>query len=353
MEKEIVALLYGASPLVLVLFYFLLFPEKVEKWSALIWRGLNACGGFLKFAHKRYLKHDLQGRVNDFVRGLRKRIPEIGDEKLKIEWIDPNVDRESFIADGSVVLRLRRDDPQDHNFVHGAYHYVSGAFLRKAKRYLSENQRGAIDIFVCLKLLESEKPSVVVYFLDQYAHPQATKPKIRELLDKFEILHRVGYYFPVFLQELHILGDKIFGKLKKASIEAEVTALVNFLEKVVNRKVGEEIDLNFEGTYCKVGVVIVGKAGTVHLEGSKPYVRYLSKLGSGNIDTIYMVSPIYNKEFVIGICDQVKNTYTVLRKDSFVGRIIVKGETKRAEQFLVVLRRIGATTIQTHEDVAN
>ena len=340
------AALVGATPTVLILVYFVLNPEKIEIWSALFWKALNACGGILKFAHKNYLKHDLQGRVNHFIRGIKIQIPDLGREKLRIEWVDPSTDRQSFIADGKVVVRLRREDPQDHNFVHASYYYVSGMLLRKAKRYLSENQRGAIDVFVCLKLLESEKPSVVTYFLDEYAHQQASKPKIRALLAKFENFHRAGYYFPVFMQELQFLGDKIFGTLKKSSVEAEVSGLINFLSGVANREVGtEETKLDFKGAYCKLAVVIVGKAPVV-IKGSGRYVKYLSKLKEEEIDTIYLISPIYNKLFVNDICKEINHIYVVRRQVSFIGRIIIDGEQRSVKAHLVVLRQIGATPIQ-------
>src|SRR5438552_333653 len=155
-----------AGPVVLLLLALLFFPEKIEAWSALLWKLLNRFGRLFKGAHRRYVKHDLQGRVNDFVKSLRREVPAIGATKLRLEWVDPSVPRKSFIENETVVLRLRRNDPADQNFVHGAYLFVSGMLLRRPKRYLSPSQRDAIDLFVCSKLLEREKPAVVEAFLD-------------------------------------------------------------------------------------------------------------------------------------------------------------------------------------------
>ena len=151
------------GPLVFILF-LVLIPEKIEKWSALLWKFLGKLGNIFSFAHKRYVRHDLQGRVNDFCRRLRRLAPYISDEKLQIEWVEPSATRESIIADGMIVLRLRKDDPQDHNFVHGAFIFVSGMLLRKVKRYISMSQKQAIDLVVCSKLIQEEKPGCVEFF---------------------------------------------------------------------------------------------------------------------------------------------------------------------------------------------
>ena len=90
--------------LVVALLYY---PEKIEKWSALLWRMINRAGVFAGFAHKKYVKHDLQGRVNDFVRRLSHRVPDADNPKISIDWIDPKMDRKAFFDGDKVVLRLR------------------------------------------------------------------------------------------------------------------------------------------------------------------------------------------------------------------------------------------------------
>ena len=219
---------------------FILFnPEKVEKWSALLWKLLAGLGGVFRKAHKRYVKHDLQGRVNDFVNSLRKQVPGVGPTKLRVEWVDPSVARKSFIEKNEVVLRLCRDDPADHNFVHGAYLFVSGTLLRKPKRYLSPSQKEGIDLFVCTKLLEQEKPSILEVFLDEYLHPKTddAKSKVALYVDDFALLDRGGLFFPVFLQELEYLGDKVFGRRRDDVIVTEVNGLISFLKPIAMRKV--------------------------------------------------------------------------------------------------------------------
>ena len=109
------------TPVGALLALLLFFPEKIEKWSALLWKVIGWCGILSRKAKKKYVKHDLQGRMNDFVKHLRKSTPELPNEKLSVEWVDTSMARKSFIEGGNVVLRLHSSDFRDHNFVHAAF----------------------------------------------------------------------------------------------------------------------------------------------------------------------------------------------------------------------------------------
>src|SRR5690606_35469806 len=103
--------------------------------------------------------HDLQGRVNEFVRKLRREVPGLENAKLRVEWVDEPLTRKAFLDRGEMILRLRRDDPHDSNFIHGSYLFVSQMLLNQAKRYVSPSQREALDLFVCSRLLQGENKS--------------------------------------------------------------------------------------------------------------------------------------------------------------------------------------------------
>lgn len=340
--------LFGAFGPFALLVLLLFVPEKIEKWSALLWKLLSLFGNIFRSAHRQYVKHDLQGRVNDFAKRLRRDVSRMPEEKLRVEWIDPTVTRESFIADGQVVLRLRRDDPQDHNFVHGAYLYVSATLLRKAKRYLSLSQRHAIDLFVCTKLIESEKSSVVGFFLDEYLHPKTagSGSKIAAYLDDFAIIDDGKLYFPVFMQELHFLGDKVFGRRKDDLVIKEVRGLINFLKPIATRRIGEEGDLHFDGEYCRFGLVIIGKPKKL-LESIEPYVHYINKeLVQKDVETIYLLSRKENRRYLEEIFQQFSESYNAERRFSFRRKLKYEDFEEIADQYLMVLRKKDIEIIQ-------
>jgi hypothetical protein len=89
--KYIVGLLGGVSVGGVIIICLLLHPEKIEIWSSLLWRLLNNLGTVFKFAHKRYVKYDMQGRVNGFARGLSKDAPYLASKRVRVEWVGGDV----------------------------------------------------------------------------------------------------------------------------------------------------------------------------------------------------------------------------------------------------------------------
>lgn len=343
---------FGGLLLLLILFH----PEKIEKWSALLWRLISFLeknvGGIFKGAHKKYIKHDLQGRINDFVKKLKEHAPGISFEKIKIEWIDPNQNRKSFISDGKVVIRLRRDDPQDHNFIHTAYLFVSTCLLKKSKRYLTHPQGEALDLFVCTKLIEKEKPHIISFFLDEYFHPRTDKPKSKVALfiDDFESIDRGGLFFPLFLQELEFLGDKIFGRRRDDQIGLEVNGLINFLKPIVNRTIGDHTDLDFNGQYCKFAIVIIGKPSKLIIS-IQPYISFIqSHLVVNGIESIYLLCREDNHDKVDSICNYFKSDYNCIKKYKFKSFLKYPDRKVLTLQYIAVLRKIGTTVIQTSSE---
>ena len=88
-------------------------PEKLEKWFSILLKLLGQLPGIFRGAHKQYVKHDLQGRVNSFVRGLAKQAPYLEARRLSLEWVEGEITKRSFLQDDKVVIRLKRDDPHD------------------------------------------------------------------------------------------------------------------------------------------------------------------------------------------------------------------------------------------------
>jgi len=345
-------LLFGFPPTVVLLIAALLFfPEKIEKWSAFLWKGIGALGELFRSARKRAIKHDLQGRVNDYVRRLRKQVPGSFEDKLELEWVDAKTHRSALLADGRVVLRLRSHDPEDHNFVHASYLYVSKCLLKKTKRYLSVPQRDALDIFVSSKLLKEEKPSVVGYFLDQYLHPKTddTKSKVAVLIDDFGIIDRACFFFPLLVQELEYLGDKVFGRRRDDLIVKELYDVVGFLRPLSQRTVGDEGDLNFDGSYTRFGVVIVGKPVKL-LTSLQPYVNYIRKtLASKDVDTIYIIGRKENRDKIDQICFEFGSQYVCARSIVMRRPLRYSDHIEHALQYLVVMRRRAADLVSPSE----
>ena len=339
----------GTTLAVAVAVFFLFNPEKVEKWSALLWRALSNLEIVFKGAHKQYLKHNLQGRLNEFTGELASQAPFLAKTRVAVEWVDSDVTRRSFLDEGKVILRLRRHDSQETNFVHGAYMFVSTSLIYRLKRYLAKSQRQAVDLYVTAKLLEREKASVRGLFLDEYLHPKTatTDSKIVEYFDRFAKIDNGKLFYPVLLQEFDFLGDKVFGKRRDDAIIEEASALIDFLEPIALRKVGDEGDLNFEREYCRFGIVIVGRSKRLAAAGAELYLNYIrTKLIPRRIETVYIRGAYHNKHILDSICEALGDTYEMYRARRFKVDLRIGGELVEAEAYLVVLRMKGVSVFQ-------
>lgn len=346
----VILAIFGISVPAAVFIFLLFFPEKIEIWSSLLWKAASNVKRFTTFAHKRYVKHDLQGRVNEFTRGLSKEAPYLTSKRVKLQWTEPpDVSRTGFLQDGQVIVRLRRDDPQETNFVHAAYMVVSTSLLYKLKRYISPSQKQAVDLKVTTDLLRAEKPSTVGLFLEEYLHPKTTKPgsKISELLRVFETIDEGGLFYQILLQELEFLGDKVFlgTKHKNQKIVVEVTKAIEFLETVATRNIGEEVPLYFDGDYCCFAMVIMGKRAKMTPSG-EAYTNYIrNHLIPKDIETLYIVGTSENKSVIDNVCETVEGTFERHRthKSKITLRYKIEEEESRQqrEQYLAILRRKG------------
>lgn len=351
-DTFLTALLSASGTAVFFIFIILMNPEKVEKWGAITGYCINKLGGFFKFAHKRAVKLDLQGNINDYVKKLMKDIPTLEAEKVKIEYLENNQDRNSFIENNQVIVRLRRDDPDDLNFVHGAFLFVSTSLLFRIKRYISQSQRDALDLYVTTKLIEKEKPQRVDYFLEEYLHPKLkhVESDRKMYYDKLAIIDNSGFFYPVLLEELHNLGGKVFGGCPSDKIITEVRSLITFLEKVSLRNVGDEnVDLDFHGEYCKTSIVIVGKALIVEKREERPYVKFIrNTLSPNHIDTVYLLGNIVNKKIIDAICSDTQDLYNTVRTHS--SNVLLHredGSTIIVKTYFAILKRIDASIVIT------
>jgi hypothetical protein len=227
--------------------------------------------------------------------------------------------------------------------------FVGASLLRKPKRYLSSSQREALDLFVCTKLIEQEKPAVLGFFLDSYLHPQTdgTKTSVALYVDDFASLDQADLFFNVFILELEYLGDKIFGRRRDEVIIDEVNGLIDFLKPIAGRTIGDdEVDLNFTGHYCRVEIVLVGKPAKL-LTSIEPYVSYIQKsLVATGVETIYLLSRAENQDKLEEIATRFMAHFDFARRRKYQGRLKYSGEAKILPQYLIVLRRRGVPVIQ-------
>lgn len=158
------------------------------------------------------------------------------------------------------------------------------------------------------------------------------------MFQRFDGISKGGLFSPVFLQEMDYLGQKVFGARRGQEIVKEVDALVEFLESLAQRRVGDEqTDLNFSQQYCRFAVVIVGKPMKIS-KSISPYVNFIRGGLERNIETVYLIGRAENEAAMKQICNELSDIYHLV-SEKRVSKVIMYGDEKRkVPSFVAVLR---------------
>jgi hypothetical protein len=341
METLLVGLIstLGTTGIIIVLLIF--FWDKAELLISRLLKIIAGIGSIFKFAKKKSVQLNVQSRINISIKKLSKIVSELETEKIKIDWIEKDKKRKAFIDDGNAVIRLRKDDSNEQNFIHGTYLYVSTCLLFKVKNHLNPSQKETMDLYVTSNLLRYEKSSAVDFFMETYLRPSLeSKNEKQNYYWKYQLIDEHGLYYPILLNELNFLGKKVFASVGKNELVQEFDEIINFLEKVSNRKIGDDYeDLEYTGINTKLLIVIIGKPEKVFDEPR--YVDFILGVTRRNtINSIYAIGDLKNKEIINSICKKIDNGYCV--EQCGEGKAIVNkkyGGTREINQYYILLRK--------------
>lgn len=344
MVREIISFILGTFATTGVFVYFLTHPEKVEKWLSMFWWLVSR---LWKGAEYLAIKNEVQGKINSFVKNL-EAYSAVSFPRVSIKWVAKE-NEEIVWEDGEVIIVMRDREHRNKNFVHAAYFFTSEVLLKKSKRHLSKNQKLSLDLFATKRILERESAAAVEQFMNDYFIPNLEKNQdIKGFIQKYQHIDRMGIFFPVLIQELSYLGNKVFLTNPTAEIIAEVKSLIDFLEKFSEREVGDtKTPDTFIGKYTRCAIKIVASHWTREkgdITSSKE--RILKALKSG-LENVYVVGSDKkeNKEFVenvVGAVCEENNQVEIKKEYSFKNELKFNGALRRVDSCLIYIHNPSA-----------
>ncbi|CCZ82243.1 hypothetical protein [Odoribacter laneus] len=318
--------------------YFVKHPDKLETLLALI---NKICKSIIKKAEYNFVKYDVQSTVNKYISTFSKKIPNLSVTHVKLEWIDENITPEQFIKSDQLVMRMHKSINQNRNIVNATFTFVSYSLLRKAKSYIAQYQKDAIDLFVSFKIIENTKYELLDEFVQQYLNEGLEHDKVADFYDKFFDIDKAGLYFPVFMTEMTFLGEKVFAKRKdKNIIYEEVKGLVNFLNIYANRKINDTTTTEHNGNYCRFAIRIIGKKSKIDREGEQVYINNLKRIDP-KTETIYLICDELNIKFMHNVLDKCLNHIDFNIYNKYKYHAVIKdheGNDMQTNSYLVILR---------------
>jgi len=315
-------------------------PQKTVYWISVV-------GSFFGWASagvaEKALAGKLESRINDFAVHSYKTIQHVDPNGARIAWVDSDADVKSALdADGDVVLFLNPSRPEGENLSRAALMYVSRKFIPRAKLYMAQRQRESMDLFVTGKLLDQANAEIASDFFANFVGPAIGDDKLAALVEDYHLMDRAGLFFPVFVQELVFLGEKVALGGSRKAVEAEVRSLLKFLRDRANRVLGDEsIPLRFEGQYCKCGLVIVAKAEKLAELGSEPYVQAISSNWHDGVENVYVIGGADIADAIDAIVAEAETRTRLIQvvRKKYEAQVQVRpGHWRHSKNILVLLR---------------
>ncbi|WP_319416456.1 hypothetical protein [Marispirochaeta aestuarii] len=320
--------------IVVAVFYW----DRVEYFISSIMKVLSIVIHSLR---KKSVQLNVQSRINLSIKRLKRFSTDLESEKISIDWIDKTQNRKAFLDDGITVLRLKKDDTNEQNFIHGTYLYVATCLLFKVKNHLNPSQKETMDLFVTSDLIRNEKNSAIDFFVENYLRPAVVdKPRKQKYLTNYKLIDEHGLFYPLLLNELNFLGKKVFTSVGKQQLNEEFDSIITFLVRASNRKLGDDFsDLEFYGKQTRLIIVIIGKRDKV--DDPKRYVDFIESISKKNsIFSVYAVGDIKNKKVIDNVCNSISHSFKMINSGKSDATLNTRsGEKIRIEQYYTVLRR--------------
>lgn len=320
--------------------YYLKNPEKLEKLISILSRLFMFIN---KNLERTYVKYDTQSTINSYVAKVSKNVHNIGVDGVRIEWTDPKeISKDNFIRNGQMVIHLKKSENQNRNIVNASMAFISGTFLKKTKSYIAKYQGQSLDIYATYDLLKNEHHEILDQFVQDYMKEKMDNKKIADLFEKYDTINKAGVFYPILIQELTFLGEKVFSHRRDRSlIVQEVKDLIIFLKNYAERKVGEEMKLEFNGNFCKFAIRIVGKQYKIDDFDISIYTRSIESVKE-IAETVYLIGSNANKGFIKRVISDITDNfeYDFYFEKSY-NAIIKDAESKdlKVKSYLAVLRK--------------
>lgn len=281
-----VPLWLGVLVIATVIIY--LNPEQGKKWGATLGWVISYC---FRKADYISIKWEVEGRLNLFVKKLESNLVK-SFPTVHLQWATTE-DKEEVIWDEDRLILVMRDrQHKSRNFVHAAYLFTSETLLQNTSFHLSKTQKRSLELFATKKLLEEEYRGVVVQFMNDYFTPQVQRDTdTKALIAQFIAIERIGAFFPILIQEIHSLGNKIFlEEARKDETVAEVKKLIDFLVEFSEREIGDTTTPNtFVGDFTRCAIRVVASRAARERGETEGHKYEIISVVQRSIENIYVI----------------------------------------------------------------
>jgi predicted RNA-binding protein with RPS1 domain len=289
--KEIINIIlsYGLTGVLLIALLLLIHdPDRAEKLKALFFKPLFF---LFKWGSKEYLAAEVGYTATEFFKKhVKPFIPSMADTKIKIKWVTSASDP-ILSSDGTLILRLEETNDQTRNILAATRVSLPHVVCADLRSHLEQYAQVAIDLALLRNLADKLGKHARPIFQRYFLNPEIEKNKsVADLVVKLIKLDDNGIFLTIFLEELNLLGTTLYDDIIAADKTNEMLSFVEYLIKLANREIGEEMCLEYLSSEIRTGIVLLAKTRKAEELGVTPYIQAINiKLKQG-CDSIYVIA---------------------------------------------------------------
>ena len=330
----------GFILLLLIIFNFIIHPERVDKWRELIFRFTSFLGKYFK---KRAISSDIEASISDIVEKSNKEIRGLFRSKLRINWAS---ERDyANLKNGEIILNLKLGPNPDDNICRALDLYLPMAVIPNARNYIDNNILSAIDFKVARKILSKSKHSSAQAFFDKTRFIPIVKarPLVKRHYSTIDNIDDKGFFTRVLIREFNRYGNCVYGNIPDHRHISETNEFLNFLDKIVSRAPGSKPPLSFMSERFKLSIILIASYKTIQDYGlSMHFERVHQNLFKG-IESLYLFSYKQYKDEIIK--DDDGKNIDVISKGSFK---LIEQMEKELERW-IRLKKISKTNYRSRD----
>ena len=289
MELFTTVLKLGLVPAIsfIILYLFIQDPYRIIKLKAIITRPFFK---MKRWFSRTYIASEVSSTVNQFfTKDLFNHLILSEETDFHVKWVRKAKD--PLLKQGSLILRLKQDDDQTRNILNATKVALPQVICPLIRSNLNSHISSAIDLTLMQKLATKignhGKLTFKKYFLD----PETKEDKrIGGLISELILLDKHGVFTPILLNELNNIGEGLFADSDTKDYSLETISFIKYLLQIVNRNIGEEIELNYIKPPFKVGSILLAVKHRADTQGLRPYLRRINIKVSKGCESLYIIA---------------------------------------------------------------
>jgi len=326
--------------LVVVLTLIIHDPNRAEKIKALIFSPTHR---LFRWGSKQYLAAKVGSTATEFLRRyLGKFLSNYANLNVAIRWVKSASDP-ILTQDGTLILCLEDTNDQTRNILAATRVALPHVVCPLLRSNLKDFAQSAIDLAVLQKLTDGLGRHARPVFQKYFLSPELGQSKdAAELFVKLVEIDARGLFVAIFLEELDVLGERLFDAGDVADRTIEVVAFLEFLLTLARRKIGEDIETRFVSNGFRVGVILVAKTRKAETQGVSPYLNAISFDVERGCESIYLIGFAPAVAFLKRLMDIVDGDtrfFVVKRKQV---KIRPHAEEGASDSMIIALLRMNA-----------